>query len=134
MGRAPHHGWGHRQVRTWYVRRYRPGVTTCALGGEILTQPANLLDLAHDDRDPSGRTYLGLACRRHNRGSSRQSPRRKLPHNWSNAYKIMKRASANVSDDRGDREAERRGRLGDRERRRLERLRRRTIIVPDSDK
>lgn len=130
MGRGYRHGWGHRKARAWWEPRVTPGVTPCVYGdGPVGVD----WDLAHDDDNP-GR-YLGPAHPFCNRSRSRQSPAsRGKPHNWSNAYKITKASRTNTSTTTSDdREAERRGRLGDRERRRLERLRRRTIIVPRQD-
>jgi hypothetical protein len=54
----------HAAARVLAVARYRPG-DACAIGGERLTVPAAYLDLAHDHVNGG---YLGLACRRHNRG------------------------------------------------------------------
>jgi hypothetical protein len=53
----------HVQARKLAVAAYRPG-DPCAIGGEPLTVPAALLDLAHDHVNGG---YLGLACRAHNR-------------------------------------------------------------------
>jgi hypothetical protein len=131
MGRGYRHGWGHRKARAWWAPRVTPGVTPCVYGdGPVGVD----WDLAHDDDNP-GR-YLGPAHPSCNRSRSRESPAAKAkPHNWSNAYKIMKakRASEDPNTTSDDPEIRRRSRLGDRERRRLERLRRRTIILPDSD-
>lgn len=60
------YGRTHRDARTAALRTYRTG-QPCALGGEPLTDPPHLLDLAHDG--PTHR-YLGLACRNHNRGEA----------------------------------------------------------------
>lgn len=54
----------HRRLRQLAVAVYRPG-DPCAIGGEPLAGPAAWLDLAHDHVNGG---YLGLACRRHNRG------------------------------------------------------------------
>jgi hypothetical protein len=53
----------HQRLRHLAVAAYRVG-DPCAIGGEPLTVPAWLLDLAHDHVNGG---YLGLACRRHNR-------------------------------------------------------------------
>jgi hypothetical protein len=53
----------HFRVRKLAVAAYRVG-DPCAIGGEPLTVPAGLLDLAHDHVNGG---YLGLACRFHNR-------------------------------------------------------------------
>lgn len=71
----------HVRARRWWVARYRVG-DPCAIGGESLTVPAGLLDLAHDNVNGG---YLGLACRAHNRSEgasrgNRQRPRRSLPY------------------------------------------------------
>jgi hypothetical protein len=71
----------HLRIRAKAVAAYRIG-DPCAIGGEPLTVPAALLDLAHDNVNGG---YLGLACRRHNRSEgasrgNRQRPRRLLPY------------------------------------------------------
>jgi hypothetical protein len=58
------YGAAHVQAREAAVVRYRPG-DRCAIGGEVLMVAAAELDLAHDNVNGG---YLGLACRRHNRG------------------------------------------------------------------
>jgi hypothetical protein len=58
------YGGAHVRARQMAVARYRPG-DPCAIGGEPLTGPTWSLDLAHDHVNGG---YLGLACRRHNRG------------------------------------------------------------------
>lgn len=116
MGRAAHHGAAHKRARVWYIARYTPGITRCAIGGEPLTVPleqTRLLDLAHDDADPTGRTYLGLSCRKHNRGTYRQSPR------WKGRRQP------------DDRETTRRRELAERERVRVTRMRKRVIVPPE---
>lgn len=55
---------GHRRARSLAVAAYRIG-DPCAIGGEPLTVAARWLDMAHDNVNGG---YLGLACRRHNRG------------------------------------------------------------------
>lgn len=64
---AKGYGREHKAMRALYVKAYIPGVTCCALGGEVLTQPARLLDLAHNEDRTA---VLGLACYKHNRGSA----------------------------------------------------------------
>jgi hypothetical protein len=65
------YGSAHVRARRVAVAAYRIG-DACAIGGEPLTVPAALLDLAHDNVNGG---YLGLACRYHNRseGQSRRS-------------------------------------------------------------
>jgi len=58
------YGSSHRALRERRLLLYRPG-DPCAIGGEPLTVAARWLDLAHDHVNGG---YLGLACRRHNRG------------------------------------------------------------------
>jgi len=74
--RVTSYGAGHRRARSLAVAAYRIG-DPCAIGGEPLTVPAALLDLAHNEAHDG---YLGLACRYHNRseGASR-APRRRGP-------------------------------------------------------
>lgn len=70
--RAARHGSAlHKQARWYYVGIYRRGVHCCAIGGEILWQHPGKLDLAHSD---DGLSYLGLACRRCNRGPAKGQP------------------------------------------------------------
>lgn len=61
---ATFYGGDHRRVRSLAVAAYLIG-DPCAIDGEPLTVPARWLDLAHDHVNGG---YLGLACRRHNRG------------------------------------------------------------------
>lgn len=70
------YGSEHRRARSLAVAAYRIG-DPCAIGGEPLTVPAAMLDLAHNAAHDG---YLGLACRYHNRseGASR-APRRRDP-------------------------------------------------------
>ena len=63
--KATLYGAEHARVRQLAVAAYRPG-DRCVIGGEVLTVPAALLDLAHDDANGG---YLGLSCRFHNRSS-----------------------------------------------------------------
>jgi hypothetical protein len=58
------YGGAHVRARALAVARYRPG-DRCAIGGEVLAVFSGELDLAHDHVNGG---YLGLACRRHNRG------------------------------------------------------------------
>jgi hypothetical protein len=58
------YGWDHRETRRQRVAQHRPG-DQCAVGGEPLWQPPELLDLAHDH--VNGGFLPGLACRFHNR-------------------------------------------------------------------
>jgi hypothetical protein len=67
--RATAYDGAHVAARAAYVARFRPG-QPCAIGGEplwrhTLRKWCDLLDLAHDHKRGG---YLGLACRRHNRG------------------------------------------------------------------
>jgi hypothetical protein len=75
------YGGEHARARHLAVAAYRIG-DPCAIGGEPLTVPAALLDLAHDNVNGG---YLGLSCRAHNRSEgasrgNRQRPRRLLPY------------------------------------------------------
>lgn len=66
----------HRRARSLAVAAYRTG-DPCAIGGEPLTVPAALLDLAHNEAHDG---YLGLSCRFHNRSEgARRAPRRRGP-------------------------------------------------------
>jgi hypothetical protein len=58
------YGGPHVTTRSEYVAAYHRG-QPCAIGGEPLTCDPRWLDLAHDHASGG---YLGLACRRHNRG------------------------------------------------------------------
>ena len=66
---AAGYGHTHQQIRLTYIAAFRPG-QPCAIGGEELWHHTHLkwcdlLDLAHDHQHGG---YLGLACRKHNRG------------------------------------------------------------------
>lgn len=70
-GKTADRGYGrpHQAARSAYVKAFRPG-QPCAIGGEALWRHTtrrwcDLLDLAHDHQHGG---YLGLSCRKHNRG------------------------------------------------------------------
>ena len=65
-GTTTQRGYGttHQQLRARLIAQWTPG-QPCAIGGEPLTGPPHLLDLAHDHVNGG---YLGLACQLHNRG------------------------------------------------------------------
>lgn len=78
------YGNAHKVARAAAVAAFRPG-QPCAIGGEPLVCDPWRLDLAHDHI--TGRGYLGLACRRHNRaeGASRGNRMRgylRHPERW----------------------------------------------------
>jgi hypothetical protein len=58
------YGQAHRVTRAAAVAAFRFG-QPCAIGGEPLCCHPRWLDLAHDHVNGG---YLGLSCRRHNRG------------------------------------------------------------------
>jgi hypothetical protein len=103
------------------VARYVPGVTRCALGGEVLAQPARLLDLAHNDARPG--EYLGLACQYHNRSRHAESPFSSRGNNVT--IDSSRSAATNGANERDDR---RRARVEQRERER-----RRRVITTDPE-
>ena len=126
---AAHGTRAHKRARAMHVAAYRPGVTRCAIGHEVLTGPARLLDLAHSD---DGKHYLGLACREHNRGPAAGRP-------GGNPYggrsygrkgsKIRRVAGQRSRDDHDrDHEREHLDRLAAREAERQRRLNRRVIL------
>lgn len=97
----PHGSGPHKQARAYYVRLYQRGRHVCAIGGEVLWQPPGKLDLAHSD---DGRTYLGLACRRCNRGPGDGRPGGN-PHggrSWGRAggKRTKRKASPRPVDER----------------------------------
>ena len=77
---AKGYGREHKALRLAYIRAYIPGVTLCVLGGEVLNDPPEKLDLAHsEDR----RITLGLACWKHNRGdAARKGNAKKKTRPW----------------------------------------------------
>lgn len=66
-GSTAERGYGgkHPTIRKQRLAVYRPGQDQCAMGGEILWQPPELLDVPHDH--VNGGYLPGLACREHNR-------------------------------------------------------------------
>jgi hypothetical protein len=74
------YGGPHTTARTTAVKAFRPG-QPCAIGGEPLWQHTHLkwcdlLDLAHNHQHGG---YLGLSCRKHNRGHYDRMPQTTLP-------------------------------------------------------
>ena len=123
----------HKAARVYYLALYRPGVSRCAIGCEILHQPPRLLDLAHSD---DGTHYLGLACRRHNRGPGPLPGSRGTGRIGNRTIAKQRQRSALDERDerqqREQREIERRERIEQRERERRARQReRRVIVAPD---
>ena len=85
------YGHAHRRARALAVARFRQG-QPCAISGEPLIGNPKWLDLAHDHVNGG---YLGLSCRRHNRGegatrgnrmrgwSQRPRPAVAAPQTWT---------------------------------------------------
>lgn len=77
-GSTAERGYGgkHPTIRKQRLAVYRPGHDQCAMGGEVLWQPPELLDVPHDH--VNGGYLPGLACREHNRaeGASRGNRQR----------------------------------------------------------
>lgn len=71
------YGIEHQKARERALRAYRPGLTRCARGGEVLTeQDTSLLHMDHAD---DGNGYLGLSCARHNIGARNTLHRTRPP-------------------------------------------------------
>lgn len=64
------YGQQHQVARKRALADFTPGVTVCARGGEVMWAN-DLPELDHTD-DRTG--YLGLSCRRHNRGARPGAP------------------------------------------------------------
>jgi len=69
-GKTAERGYGgaHQLERIIRVAVYRPGRDKCAIGGEVLRVPPELLDLAHDH--VNGGYLDGLSCRACNRSEA----------------------------------------------------------------
>ncbi len=93
--RRPQYSAHHDSVRRLYVERFVVG-QPCAIGGEPLMCHPSLLDLAHATDEHGNRTggYLGLACRKHNRGANAWGKLKRTPEGEEPQYVKDERAAA----------------------------------------
>lgn len=95
-----HHGWRHQQAKRAAMARALP-TDPCALGcgSPLGTVPRTKWHLAHDDTDPTGQSYVGLAHAHCNQRRAHDSPRSK-GHPWSRARRHNASSNGNTTSPR----------------------------------